>query len=124
MFIFLSTELGEWAKIVEGVGDGWIVRVDNLEDVVGGHLMGFITCCMVWFNNTVYPSEFSGPTGPEASQAQSFTFLVRDQRLGSSIASAQAPTGLGKYLMRSPTGEIIRAVTLDGASKKPCRIRC
>ena len=131
-------------------GDGWIVRVDNLEDVVGGHivvgfgcifggvwhivtrpwtwarrcfvwsgeaylsyslaalsLMGFIACCMVWFNNTVYPSEFYGPTGPEASQAQSFTFLVRDQRLGSSIASAQAPTGLGKYLMRSPTGEII-----------------
>ena len=135
-------------------GDGWIVRVDNLEDVVGGHLvvgfgcifggiwhivtrpwtwarrcfvwsgeaylsyslaalslMGFIACCMVWFNNTVYPSEFYGPTGPEASQAQSFTFLVRDQRLGSSIASAQAPTGLGKYLMRSPTGEIIDGCT-------------
>lgn len=62
---------------------------------------------MVWFNNTVYPSEFYGPTGPEASQSQSFTFLVRDQRLGSSVAAAQAPTGLGKYLMRSPTGEII-----------------
>lgn len=131
-------------------GDGWFVRVDNLEDVVGGHyflsgllivggvwhilttpwtwsrrcfvwsgeaylsyslgalsLMGFIACCMVWFNNTVYPSEFYGPTGPEASQAQSFTFLVRDQRLGASVASAQAPTGLGKYLMRSPSGEII-----------------
>ena len=70
-------------------------------------LMGFIACCMVWFNNTVYPSEFYGPTGPEASQAQSFTFLVRDQRLGASVASAQAPTGLGKYLMRSPSGEII-----------------
>jgi len=25
-------------------------------------LMGFIACCMVWFNNTVYPSEFYGPT--------------------------------------------------------------
>jgi hypothetical protein len=23
-----------------------------------------------------------GPTGPEASQSQAFTFLVRDQRLG------------------------------------------
>jgi photosystem II CP43 chlorophyll apoprotein len=121
-------------------GDGWITRVDNLEDVIAGHLvvgigclfggvwhigtspwswarrcfvwsgeaylscslaaylMGLIACCMVWFNNTVYPSEFYGPTGPEASQAQSFTFLVRDQRLGASIASAQAPTGLGKYL--------------------------
>jgi photosystem II CP43 chlorophyll apoprotein len=126
-------------------GDGWVVRVDNLDDVVAGHvvvgvgclfggvwhiatapwswarrclvwsgeaylsyslaalsLMGFIACCMVWFNNTVYPSEFYGPTGPEASQAQAFTFLVRDQRLGASVASAQAPTGLGKYLMRSP----------------------
>jgi len=61
----------------------------------------------VWFNNTVYPSEFYGPTGPEASQAQALTFLIRDQRLGANVGSAQGPTGLGKYLMRSPTGEII-----------------
>jgi photosystem II CP43 chlorophyll apoprotein len=131
-------------------GDGWIVSVDNLEDVVGGHiwiglicisggiwhiltkpfgwarralvwsgeaylsyslgavsLMAFITSCMVWYNNTVYPSEFYGPTGPEASQSQAFTFLVRDQRLGANVSSAQGPTGLGKYLMRSPTGEVI-----------------
>ncbi|GJV17613.1 photosystem II CP43 chlorophyll apoprotein [Tanacetum coccineum] len=47
------------------------------------------------------------PTGPEASQAQAFTFLVRDQRLGANVGSAQGPTGLGKYLMRSPTGEVI-----------------
>jgi photosystem II CP43 chlorophyll apoprotein len=53
---------------------------------------------------TAYPSEFYGPTGPEA-QSQAFTFLVRDQRLAN-VASAQ-PTGLGKYLMRAPTGEII-----------------
>ena len=46
-----------------------------------------------------------GPTGPEASQAQAFTFLVRDQRLGANVASSQGPTGLGKYLMRSPSGE-------------------
>jgi photosystem II CP43 chlorophyll apoprotein len=26
-------------------------------------LMGFIACCMGWFNNTAYPSEFYGPTG-------------------------------------------------------------
>jgi photosystem II CP43 chlorophyll apoprotein len=38
---------------------------------------------------------------------QAFTFLVRDQRLGANVASAQGPTGLGKYLMRAPTGEII-----------------
>ncbi len=131
-------------------GDGWIVSVDNLEDIVGGHiwvgficiaggvwhiltkpfgwarralvwsgeaylsysigalsLMSLIAACFVWFNNTAYPSEFYGPTGPEASQAQAMTFLVRDQRLGANVGSAQGPTGLGKYLMRSPTGEII-----------------
>jgi photosystem II CP43 chlorophyll apoprotein len=131
-------------------GDGWIVSVNNMEDVIGGHIwiglicisggiwhiltkpfawsrrasiwsgeaylsyslgalsmMGFIAACFVWFNNTVYPSEFYGPTGPEASQAQAMTFLIRDQRLGANVGSAQGPTGLGKYLMRSPTGEII-----------------
>ena len=87
-------------------GDGWIVSVDNMEDIIGGHIwigtleifggvwhiltkpwawarrafvwsgeaylsyslgaiatMGFIACCMSWFNNTAYPSEFYGPTG-------------------------------------------------------------
>jgi len=131
-------------------GDGWIVSVDNMEDVIGGHiwvgliciaggiwhiltkpfawarrafiwsgeaylsyslgalsLMGFIASTMVWYNNTAYPSEFFGPTGAEASQAQALTFLIRDQRLGANVGSAQGPTGLGKYLMRSPTGEII-----------------
>ncbi|MBW4631640.1 MAG: photosystem II reaction center protein CP43 [Iphinoe sp. HA4291-MV1] len=131
-------------------GSGWIVGVDNMEDVIGGHiwvgltciaggvfhiltkpfgwarraliwsgeaylsyslaavaLMAFTASCFVWFNNTVYPSEFYGPTNAEASQAQSFIFLVRDQKLGANVASAQGPTGLGKYLMRSPTGEII-----------------
>ncbi|KAG5568868.1 hypothetical protein H5410_064112 [Solanum commersonii] len=131
-------------------GEGWIVSVDDLEDIIGGHVwlgsicilggiwhiltkpfawarcalvwsgeaylsyslgalafFGFIACCFVWFNNTAYPSEFYGPTGPEASQAQAFTFLVRDQRLGANVGSAQGPTGLGKYLMRSPIGEVI-----------------
>ncbi|KAK4797661.1 hypothetical protein SAY86_029987 [Trapa natans] len=64
-------------------GEGWIVSVDDLEDIIGGH---------VWL---AYPSEFYGPTGPEASQAQAFTFLVRDQRLGANVGSAQGPTGLG-----------------------------
>lgn len=131
-------------------GEGWIVSVNNLEDIVGGHiyigliciaggvwhiltkpfgwarraliwsgeaylsyslaavsLMSFISVGFIWFNNTAYPSEFYGPTGPEASQAQAFTFIVRDQRLGANISQAQGPTGLGKYLMRSPSGEII-----------------
>jgi len=70
-------------------------------------LCGFIAAVYSWYNNTAYPSEFYGPTGPEASQAQSFTFLVRDQKLGIKVSSCEGPTALGKYLMRSPTGEII-----------------
>nr|WP_318698277.1 MULTISPECIES: photosystem II reaction center protein CP43 [unclassified Roseofilum] len=131
-------------------GEGWIIGVNNMEDIIGGHiwiglicisggiwhiltkpfgwarrafiwsgeaylsyslaalsLMGFVAAAYVWFNNTAYPSEFYGPTNAEASQAQSFVFLARDQKLGANIGSAQGPTGLGKYLMRSPTGEII-----------------
>ena len=68
---------------------------------------GFIAAVYSWYNNTAYPSEFYGPTGPEASQSQSFTFLVRDSKLGVRVSSSQGPTSLGKYLMRSPTGEII-----------------
>jgi photosystem II CP43 chlorophyll apoprotein len=131
-------------------GDGWIVSINNMEDLVGGHIwvgilcivggifhivtkpfawarrafvwsgeaylsyslgalsiMGLTASTYSWYNNTAYPSEFYGPTGPEASQSQTFTFLVRDQRLGANVASAQGPTGLGKYLMRSPSGEVI-----------------
>merc|ERR1712176_626525 len=40
-------------------------------------LMGYSAAVYSWYNNTAYPSEFYGPTG------------------------------LGKYLMRSPSGEII-----------------
>jgi len=130
--------------------EGWIISVNTMEDLVGGHywvslylliggvwhiqttpfgivvrsftwsgeaylaytlsavaLSGFIASVFSWYNNTAYPSEFYGPTGPEASQAQSFTFLVRDRLLGIKISSSEGPTALGKYLMRSPSGEII-----------------
>jgi photosystem II CP43 chlorophyll apoprotein len=74
-------------------------------------LMGLTASLYAWYNNTAYPSELYGPTGPEAS-IKAFTFLVRDQRLGANVSSAQGPTGLGKYLMRSPSGEIILVVKL------------
>ncbi|KAG5628941.1 hypothetical protein H5410_000658 [Solanum commersonii] len=54
----------------------------------------YIASYFFWFNNTAYPSEFYGPVGSEASQAQAFTFIVRDQRLGANVGSAQGPTGV------------------------------
>jgi photosystem II CP43 chlorophyll apoprotein len=36
---------------------------------------GFLAALYAWYNNTAYPSEFYGATGPEASQAQGFSFL-------------------------------------------------
>jgi photosystem II CP43 chlorophyll apoprotein len=59
------------------------------------------------FGSIIHPSEFYGPTGLEAFQAQAFTFLVRDQHLGANVGSTQGPTSLGEYLMCSPTKEII-----------------
>ncbi|KAJ4699702.1 Photosystem II CP43 reaction center protein [Melia azedarach] len=81
-------------------------------------VFGFIACCFVWFNNTAYPSEFYGPTGPEASQAQAFTFLVRDQRLGANVGSASRAYRLKKdiqpwqerrsaeYMTHAPLGSL------------------
>jgi photosystem II CP43 chlorophyll apoprotein len=93
-------------------------------------LCGSIAAVYAWYNNTAYPSEFYGPTGPEASQAQRFTFLVRDLKLGIKIASSIGPTALGKYLMRSPTGEIIfggetmRFWSMLGGWVEPLRTSC
>ncbi|GMP95011.1 hypothetical protein CsSME_00044234 [Camellia sinensis var. sinensis] len=86
-------------------------------------------CALVWsgeaylsyslgalsFNNTAYPSEFYGPTGPEASQAQAFTFLVRDQHLRANVGSAQGPTGLGKYRTATLSG---RPTTTSGLPRQ------
>ena len=92
-------------------------------------IMGFIAAVYSWYNNTAYPSEFYGPVGAEASQAQAFTFLCRDQKLGMeySPSSYEGPTALGKYLMRSPTGEIIfggetmRFWSIEGSWVEPLR---
>jgi len=142
--------LGRYLPRTPFGNEGWIISINNLEDLIGGHywvgmlcllggawhivtrpfgvivraftwsgeaylsyslsaiaLFGSIAAIYSWYNNSAYPSEFYGPTGPEASQAQRFTFLVRDEKLGIQIASSQGPTALPKYLMRSPTGEII-----------------
>ena len=45
-------------------------------------LCSFTAAVLAWYNDTAYPSEMCGPTGPEASQAQTFTFLLRDQHFG------------------------------------------
>ena len=101
--------------------EGWIISLNNIEDLAGGHfwlgvlcligsiwhistrlfnfifrgfswsgeaylsyslstisVLGFTASIFSWYNNTVYLSKFFGPTGPEASQAQRFTFLLRD----------------------------------------------
>lgn len=131
-------------------GEGWIISINNLEDLISGHywvaylcligsywhiqsrpyelvvrsfifspeailsyslaalsVMGFTCAVFSWYNLTTYPSEFFGPTGPEASQAQSFVFFVRDTKLGNSSYKSQGITSLPKYFMRSPSGEII-----------------
>ena len=65
--------------------------------------------CLVpfWSFESLGYHQSSEPTGPEASQAQTFTFLLRDQHFGLDVLSAQGPTAPGKYLTRAPTGEVI-----------------
>ena len=63
----------------------------------------FIASTFIWFNNTAYPSEFYGPTNAEASQAQSFTFLVRDQRIGANVGSTMGPTAVSYTHLTLPT---------------------
>ncbi|KAJ4739500.1 Photosystem II CP43 reaction center protein [Rhynchospora pubera] len=67
-------------------GEGWIVSVDDLEDIIGGHVWLGSICILggIWHILTK-PFAWARPN----------------------VGSAQGPTGLGKYLMRSPTGEVI-----------------
>ena len=69
--------------------------------------MGCIAAIYSWHDVSSNPSNLNGPSGMEASQAQAVRFLVRGQKLGDKIVSTLGPTRLAKYLMRSPTGEII-----------------
>jgi photosystem II CP43 chlorophyll apoprotein len=39
-------------------------------------MMGFIACCISWFNNTAYPSEFYGPTGRSHHNASIYILFV------------------------------------------------
>ena len=58
------------------------MKIKTVSFLLALFIFRFIAATYSWYNNTAYPSEFYGPTGPEASQAQAFTFLVRDQKLG------------------------------------------
>ena len=84
----------------------------------------FITCYFVWINNITYSNEFYGSI---ASQAQTFTFLVKDHSLGANVRFAQRPIGLGKYLMRFSIekvifkGEIMRFWDLRVPRLKPLK---
>ena len=66
-------------------------------EAILGYSLGTLSLCsftaavLAWYNDTAYPSEMCGPTGPEASQAQTFTFLLRDQHFGLDVLSAQGP---------------------------------
>ncbi|KAL2899662.1 Photosystem II CP43 reaction center protein, partial [Bienertia sinuspersici] len=97
VFLMLSAAAIQVAMLVQ------VVVEDMLVTTIVLVMMVAIAVCI----NTAYPSEFYGPTRPEASQAQAFTFLVMDQRLGANMGSAQGPTGLGMHLMHSPIGEVI-----------------
>jgi len=86
-----------WVGISSLIGGVWHIQTRPFSIIVRGFtwsgeaylsyslsaiaLSGSLAALYSWYNNTAYPSEFYGPTGPEASQAQSFTFLVRDQKL-------------------------------------------
>ena len=167
---FSVLTLGAYLARAPFGGQGFLVSVNNIEDLLGGHFwlgfllaagglwhiqtspfsafsrsfawagegllayslaalssMGFTAAVFSWYNTTAYPSEFFGPTGPEASQAQSFLFLMRDQRLGVEASISQGPTSLGKYFMRAPSGEVIfggetmRFWTMQGAWVEPLR---
>ncbi|KAE9610928.1 putative photosystem antenna protein [Lupinus albus] len=61
----------------------------------------------IWWNLAYLNQTFCMGSTCTSSQAQAFTFLVRDQRLRANVRSTQGPTDLGKYLTHSPTGEVI-----------------
>merc|ERR1711957_1097525 len=83
-------------------GDGWVVSVNNMEDVVGGHIWVGILCIVggVWH---IFTKPFSWARRAFVWSGEAYL----SYSLGANVSSAQGPTGLGKYFMRSPSGEII-----------------
>merc|ERR1712154_232099 len=83
-------------------GDGWVVSVNNMEDVIGGHIWVGILCITggIWH---IFTKPFAWARRAFVWSGEAYL----SYRLGANVSSAQGPTGLGKYLMRSPSGEII-----------------
>ena len=83
----------------------WIISVNNMEDLIGGHywVSFYLIIGGYWHIQTraLTMTTRAFTWSAEASQAQSFTFLIRDWKLGIKISSSEGPTALGKYLMRS-----------------------
>ena len=130
-------------------GEGWIIGVNSMEDIIGGHIwigliciggiwhvitkpfgwvrrafiwngeaylcyslgalsfMSFIASAYIWFNNTAYPSEFYGPTTPKPPRPRASPSWCATSAWAPTSVPPWAPPASGKYLMRSPTGEII-----------------
>ncbi|KAL2325342.1 hypothetical protein Fmac_024400 [Flemingia macrophylla] len=68
------------------------------------------------------------PTGPEASQAQAFIFLVRDQRLGTNVGSAQGPTATRPEASQAQTFTFLvrdlRLLVNVGSAQGPTGLGC
>ncbi|XP_059665788.1 uncharacterized protein LOC132311739 isoform X2 [Cornus florida] len=79
-------------------------------------VFGLVACCFVWFNNTAYPSEFYGPTRPQASQPQAFTFLVRDAYISKLVSAVETDAIFDSTTEGSVTTSIPQS-TIDEAKK-------
>lgn len=82
----------------------WNLTYINQIFCVGSPRTCMFTCLIMFFYLFLVSSfiilfgssEFYRPIEPKASQVQTFTFLVSDQRLKITMGSVQRPTGLDK----------------------------